>query len=102
MALAKIVRKVFPLKSEAEGTLVGIHLTITDDDRPDLGSGTQVVINETIDRQFVSGDGMSNEARDEIGQEAQELIDTYKSLRSKYDKSTYTTKVSQIDSTLTL
>jgi hypothetical protein len=101
MALAKDVTKMFPTKSDSEGDLVGINLVITDDDRPDLGAGAQEVISTTITRQFESG-GMTNPIATEIGEEAQELINEYKALRSKYDNATYDSKVAQIDGALTL
>jgi hypothetical protein len=101
MALADNSTKMFPTKSGAKGTLVGLNLIITDDDRPDLGAGAQVVINETITRQYQSG-GMTNPVATAIGTDAQALIDKYKSLRSKYDNATYGTKVTQIKGALNL
>lgn len=99
--LLKTVTKAFPTKSKSQGLLVGINLTITDDDRPDLGTGAQVVIKETITRQY-EPTGMTNEIRDEIGKDAQDLVDAYKALRNKYDNATYDTKVDQINGALTL
>ena len=99
--LTKTVTKMFPTKNRATGMLVGIHLVITDDDRPDLGPGEQVVINETISRQLESG-GMSSAIATEIGEQAQKYIDDYKALRSKYDNATYDTRIGQINSALNL
>lgn len=97
MTLAKTVTKMWPDENR-----LGINLVITDDDRPDLGAGAQVVIRKTISRQYVSGEDMTNKVRDEIGNEAQGLIDKYKALRVKYDKPAYAIKVTQIDNALTL
>lgn len=97
MALTKTVTKMFPTPST-----VGIHLVITDDDRPDLGEGAQVVINTVIDEQYVAGEDMANDVRDKIGARAQKAIDRYKALRAVYDKETYDTKVGQIEGALTL
>ena len=97
MALAKTVTKMFPTENR-----VGINLVLTDDDRPDLGTGAQVVINKTIQRQYIAGQGMANKVRDEIGLEAQGLIDRYKTLKARFDNSTYGTKVNQINNALTL
>jgi len=97
MALAKAVKKMFPTES-----LVGIHLEITDDERPDLGAGAQIVISTVISEQHVAGEDVTNETRDKIGARAQVLIDKYKALRARYDNEIYTTKVAQIDGALTL
>jgi hypothetical protein len=75
---------------------IGMNLVLTDDQRPDLGAGAQVVIEKTIARQYVKGQDMSNETRDEIGNEAQALIDKYKERRTLYDKQVYTDKINQI------
>jgi len=97
MALAKTVTKMFPTANT-----IGINLVITDDDRPDLGAGAQVVISGTIERNLPSAEIMADEIAIDIGKEAQRLINSYKSLRAKYDKPDYGTKVSQIDSALKL
>lgn len=97
MALTKTVTKMFPTPST-----VGIHLLVTDDDRPDLGEGVQVVINTVIAEQYVTGEDMVNEVRDKIGARAQKAINKYKALRAVYDKETYDTKVFQIEGALTL
>lgn len=81
---------------------VGMNLVVTDDDRPDLGAGAQVVIDDAITRQYVKGVDISNETRDEIGNEAQGLIDKYKELRALYDKQVYTDKITQIIGALSL
>jgi len=95
--LSKTVTKMWP-----DGNYVGLNLIVTDDDRPDLGPGAQVVINKVVKRQYVKGQDMTNEVRDEIGNEAQDLINKYKSLKAKYDNPIYGQKVSQIDGALTL
>lgn len=92
MALTKTVTKMFPTES-----LVGINLVITDDDRPDLGTGVQVVLSTVISEQHVAGEDVTNETRDKIGARAQVLIDKYKVLRARYDNEIYGTKVAQID-----
>lgn len=46
---------------------VGLNVVITDDERPDLGAGEQKVINQVVKRQYVKGQDMTNEVRDEIG-----------------------------------
>lgn len=97
MALAKTVTKMWPSPN-----MLGINLTVTDDDRPDLGPGVQIVINTTISRNYVKGQDFPNKLRNEIGAEAQALIDNYKDLRADYDKPAYGTKVSQIDDALIL
>lgn len=95
--LAKTVTKMFPTAST-----VGLHLKVTDDDRPDLGEGVQVVISEVIAEQFVKDEDITNEVRDEIGKRAQAFIDDYKALRVLYDKTVYGTKINQISGALTL
>ena len=81
---------------------VGINVLITDDERPDLGDGAQVVIQKTVKRQYVKGQDMTNKVRDEIGNEAQALIENYKVLRTKYNNSVYVAKTNQIIGALTL
>lgn len=95
--LAMKTAKMFPTAST-----VGMHLEITDDDRPDLGEGAQVVINTDIEEQFVAGEDIADETRDEIGRRAQALIDEYKTLRAVYDIAAYQIKITQIDGALTL
>jgi hypothetical protein len=81
---------------------IGMNLIVTDDERPDLGSGEQVVISKTIIRQFVKGEDMSNTVRDSIGKEAQDLIAKYKAERAMYVKAIYQTKIDQIIGALSL
>ena len=84
---------------------VGINVVITDDDRPDLeplGPGAKVVVNQIVKRQYVSGQDMPNKTRDEIGNEAQKLIEDYKALITKYDNPVYIIKTDQIIGALTL
>lgn len=97
MALAKTGKKMWPDENN-----IGMILEVTDDDRPDLGSGAQVVISTTIKRQFIIGEDMTNEVRDSIGEEAQTLINNYKAQRNMYDKPTYQTKIDQIVGALIL
>lgn len=96
MALAKTVTKMFPTASE-----VGFRLVLTDDNRPDLGSGMQAVLSKTYSASVPPGD-MANEIRDDLGRQAQVDIDTYKALRARYDNATYDAKVAQIDGALIL
>ena len=95
MALVATLTKMFPTENR-----VGIKLVLTDNDRSDLGTGAQVVINKTIQRQYVAGQGMANKARDEIGLEAQGLIDRYKTLKARFVNPVYDTKVAQIQTAL--
>lgn len=81
---------------------IGMNLIITDNNRPDLGEGEQVVINAQIKRQFVTGDDITDRIRDSIGEEAQERINSYKAERAIYDKPIYQTKIDQIKGALTL
>lgn len=97
MALANNSSRLWP-----DENWVGLNLLITDDERPDLGTGAQPVISKTIKRQYVAGQDISNEVRDEIGNEAQALIDKYKSLKQRYDNPVYTQKIDQIIGALTL
>jgi len=96
MALAKTVTKMFPTASE-----VGFRLVLTYDDRPDLGSGIQVVLNKTYKASVPPGE-MANQVRDDLGAQAQTDIDAYKALRARYDNATYGQKVAQIDGALQL
>lgn len=97
MALAKTVTRMFPTEN-----LIGINFTLTNDDRPDLGAGAQVVIGKVISRNYIKGQDIPNELRDSMGKEVQALIDKYKDLRVDYDKPAYQTKVNQINGALTL
>jgi len=95
--LAKTTMKMFPTAST-----VGMHFVLTDDDRPDLGEGAQVVISTNISEQFVPGEDIADETRNKIGARAQKLIDDYKVLRAVYDIAAYQTKITQIDGALVL
>lgn len=100
MALANNSSRMWP-----DENWVGLNVVITDDDRPDLeplGPGAKVVINQVVKRQYVKGQDMANEVRDEIGIEAQGLIDKYKTLRNSYENAIYKTKTDQIIGALTL
>lgn len=97
MALAKTVTKMFPTPNR-----VGIHLKLTDDDRPDLGPGVQIVIDRNFAGAFITGSDMQDKVRDEIGKAAQTAIDAYKKLRAVYDATAYGTKVTQISNALKL
>lgn len=96
MSLAKTVTKMWPTENK-----IGIHLVITDNDRPDLGEDEQEVIKETFSRNVPKGD-MANKVRDELELEAQAEINRYKALRARYDNPIYQTKVTQIDNNLKL
>jgi hypothetical protein len=98
MALVNVTcTRVFP-----DPNHVGMRLIVTDDDRPDLGSGEQVVINATIKRQFESGNNLDLKMRDSIKDEAQKLIDDYKVLRDLYNDSAYINGATFIEGALTL
>jgi len=95
--LTKTVTKMFPTPDT-----VGIRLVLKDDNRPDLGPGEQVVIDQTFSNNFNAGSGMANEVRDEIFRAAQEAIDNYKKCSAIYAAASYQTAVTQIDNALTL
>jgi len=95
--LDKTVTRIFPTDNE-----IGIHLVLTDDERPDLGEGAQVVVNETFTRNIPTAINMTDKVRDELGLEAQAEINHYKRLREIYDKPLYQTKVNQIKNNLTV
>lgn len=97
MTLANKSTKMWP-----DANSIGMNLIITDNNRPDLGPGEQVVIQQTIKRQFVTGEDMTNRARDSIGEEAQILINSYKAERARYVKPIYQTKIDQITGALVL
>lgn len=97
MALANKSTRMWP-----DENWVGLNVVITDNDRPDLGVGEQTVINQVVKRQYVKGQDMTNKVRDEIGAEAQKLIDNYKALRAKNNNSVYVNKTNQIIGALTL
>lgn len=95
--LAKTVTKTFPTENT-----VGMHLVLTDDARPDLGDGEQVVIDQDFSENFSPGEGIVNEVRDAIGGKIQAAIDEYKRKKTIYDAPTYETARTQIDNALTL
>ena len=97
MTLAKTVTKMWPTEDH-----VGIHLILTDDDRPDLGTGAQEVVNEIFKVNVPIDADMALEAQQELGGQAQAAIDKYKRLRAIYVKPVYQTKVTQINNALTL
>lgn len=97
MAMAKTLTKMFPTENE-----IGIVLVLTDDDRPDLGTGARVVISETFKRNIPANADMTDKIQQELGLEAQAAIDRYKKLRAYYDKPAYGTKVNQINNNLNL
>jgi hypothetical protein len=81
---------------------VGINLVVTDNDRPDLGAGEQIVIEETISRQYVKGEDMTVDTATDIGNAAQALIDEYVAERVIYTKAIYQTRINQIVGALSL
>ena len=97
MTLAKTVTKMWPTED-----LVGIHLALTDDARPDWGAGAQEVVNQIFQVNIPIGVDMALEAQQELGGQAQAAIDKYKRLKAYYVKPAYQTKVTQIDNNLTL
>ena len=97
MTLAKTVTKMWPTED-----LIGIHLVLTDDDRPDLGAGAQVVVNEIFQANIPIGADMTLEVQQDVGGQAQAAIDKYKKLKAYYDKPAYQIKVTQIDNNLIL
>ena len=101
MALAKEVTKVFPVESRGSQT-VGIHLVLTDDDRPDLGSGTHVVVDESFTMDRAVGTVPDADDKKTIGENAQEAIDRYKRCAAAFDSAAYEAARLQIDEGLTL
>ncbi len=82
--------------------LIGIHLVLTDADRPDLGEGPQVVISEDFSANTPADAEMSDSVEQELGEQAQKAIDRYRKLALFYAKPAYQTKVTQIDNNLQL
>ena len=101
MALTKTVTKVFPTESRGSH-VVGIHLVLTDDDRPDLGSGTHVVIDESFTAVRATGTPPDADAKKTIGGDAQEAIDKYKRCKAAFESTAYETARAQIDEGVTL
>ena len=96
MALAKTVTKMFPMDNE-----IGIILILTDDDRPDLGEGVQVVVKKTFKRNVDVKNVMLDAVQKELEKDAQKAIDDYKAIRARYD-TVYGDKISKIDTALKL
>ena len=82
MALGKTVTMVFPTKNHG-----GIHLILTDDDRPDIGPGPQTVIEEDIIENY-SGD-ITPAVITSLTKQAQKMIDDYRKLRANNDVTSY-------------
>jgi len=97
MALTKTVTRMFPTENT-----IGIHLVLTDSERPDLGEGAQEVVNETFTANIPSDADMSDDVQIDLGHQAQKAINDYKKLATYYAKPAYQTKVTQIDNNLTL
>lgn len=94
--LTKTVTKAFPTDNT-----VGIHLVLTDDNRPDKGSGAQKVIDQDFMENFTGGD-MTTEVKQAIGKQAQKAIDSYKARAQRFASVAYETGRSQIDAGLVL
>lgn len=99
--LTKTVTKVFPIESRGSQR-VGIRLVLIDDDRPDLGTGTHVVIDEPFTTVRATGTPPDTQDKTKIGQEAQAAIDKYKRCKNAFDSAAYETARLQIDGGLTL
>lgn len=99
--LAKTVTKVFPIESRVSQA-VGIRLILTDDDRPDLGTGTHVVIDEQFTTVRAIGTPPNTEDKIKINTNAQAAIDKYKRCKNAFESAAYETARSQIDGGLTL
>lgn len=97
MALAKTLTRMWPTENE-----IGINLVLTDDDRPDLGAGAQVVVSKTFKADVPIDIDMTNDVQQDLGERAQRAINSYKALKVIYDKPVYQTKVNQINNNLTL
>ena len=95
------VTKVFPTGSS--GTYqVGIHLVLTDDDRADLGAGEQTVIDRPFRINHAKGTEVTAAEKTEVGNLAQDAIDTYKSQREMFVSAAYNTARDQIAAALTI
>ena len=101
MALVKTVTKVFP-RGSGSSVYVGMHLKLTDDDRPDLGSGAQVVIDKDFTTRYAKGQDMSLEAKTDVGNQMQAAIDSYKENRKMFVSGAYDTARNQIDGGLSI
>lgn len=101
MALAKTVTKIFPTESRRSQT-VGIRLVLTDDDRPDLGIGTHVVIDEPFTTVREPGTPPDTNDKTEMVRKAQAAIDKYKRCKNAFESDAYKTARSEIDGGLTL
>ncbi len=97
MDLAKTLTRTFPTENR-----IGVHLILTDSDRPGLGEGAQVVVNEIFEANIPVDMDISNKVQVDFGKRAQAAINKYKKLADYYAKPAYKTKVEQIDSNLQL
>ena len=97
MALYKTVTKMFPTQS-----VVGLHLELEDDDRPDLGTGKQKVIDRDFTENFTRGQGTINAVRNSIGKKIQEAIGEYRESADIFRSAKYETMRTQIDNNLQL
>ena len=97
MNLAKTLTRTFPTENR-----IGIHLILTDSDRPDLGENAQIVVNETFEANIPVDADISNKVQVDLGTRAQAAINKYKKLADYYAKPAYETKVDQIDNNLQL
>ena len=101
MGLAKTVTKVFP-RGAGTSVYVGMHLQLTDDDREDLGSGAQVVIDKDFTTRYAKGQDMTLEAKTDVGNQMQASIDSYKENRTMFVSGAYDTARNQIDGGLSI
>lgn len=98
MALAiSICEKVWPAKNN-----MGYHVVITDNDRPDLGVGAQVVIDTVKTVNVAAGEPPTADQRDKVMGEIQAIINQYKTERTQYDIPAYETSASYVASNLNL
>lgn len=93
MTLAKTVSMTFPSKNHG-----GIHLLLTDDNRPDIGPGQQTVIDEDI-KEHYSGD-ITPAVIASLTKQAQGKIDDYRELQAKNAASGYQNAAGTIDGQL--
>lgn len=101
MALDPTVTKVFPRGSS--GTYkVGVHLVLTDDDRADLGAGVQTVIDRDFAISHAKGTEVTAAEKTEVGNLAQDAIDTYKDQKAMFKSDAYNTARDQIAAALTV
>lgn len=93
--LYKTVTKIFPTRD-----LVGYHLKLEDDDRPDLGTDKQVVIDHDFTESYTRGAGVTTSVRNSINNAMQRAVDNYKELKKEFKTTAYKNAETQISDNL--